>query len=208
MPTNFLFCFLRLALLNLKRLYPRCVFKLDMYDFTEALSRGNLRILWFWFLVFSSGSIPSPFQVHWPYIAFPSSANLEVPQPLSLAAWASAIEVGIISIFSISSLIFLSETLYALYFLFNHFLLSSDSLPFNIFNKYSLSFFMFSFYATTKGNRICRKVSFFSLTFLIIPKSLGNLVKYIGFTFFLFLTWSKSYSKSSNKFNTVCVFRL
>ena len=137
------------------------MFKLFIYAFTEALNKGNLRILWLSFLFFSKGSMPSPFQVHWPYTAFPSKANLEVPQPLSLAAWAKAIEVGIISTFSINSLIFLSETLYALYFLFNHLLFLAVALPFNIFNKYFLSSSIFSFSATTNGNKICKKVSFF-----------------------------------------------
>ena len=131
-----------------------------IYALTEALNKGNFNILWFWPSVLSSGSIPAPFHVHWPNIALPSRANLDVPQPLSFAAWAKAIEVGMISIFSISSSIFFLETLYSLYFLLIQLVFFSDWFCFNI------------------------------------------------FTNFLFLTRSKSYSRSLNRFNTVWVFRV
>ena len=42
---------------------------------------------------------------------------------------------------------------------------------------------------------------------MISSKSLGNCVKYIGLTFFSYLTVFKSYSTSSNKLKTVCVFK-
>ena len=44
------------------------------------------KILCFLLLSLSSGAIPWPLQVHWPKIALPSKANLDVPHPLSLAA--------------------------------------------------------------------------------------------------------------------------
>ena len=71
--------------------------RLFWYAFTEALKIGNFKILWFLLPSLSRGAIPLSLQVHWPNIALPSNANLDVPQPLSWAAWAKAIEVGIIS---------------------------------------------------------------------------------------------------------------
>ena len=69
------------------------------------LSIGNFKILCCSLSFFSLGSIPFFPQVHCPNMAFPSSANLEVPQPLSFAAWAIAKEAGIISIRNFSSVI-------------------------------------------------------------------------------------------------------
>ena len=45
-------------------------------------------------LSMASGLSPCPEKVHWPNKALPSWANLEVPQPVSLAAWAIANETG------------------------------------------------------------------------------------------------------------------
>ena len=159
----------------------------------------NLIILCFASSSTPAGFIPSPFQVHWPYKAFPSNANLEVPQPVSFAACAIASETGISSIliFNVSKSLF--ATPYCLNFFFNHFI--SDSVLlflFKITNNLFRSNFIISFSSNINGKTIWINNCFLFFELSIFFISLGRRSMDTGLTILFFLTSFKLYFVSSN----------
>ena len=156
-----------------------------------------------------AGFIPSPFHVHWPNSAFPSKANLEVPHPVSFAAWAIAKDTGIVSILIFKVVKSRLTTPYCLNFFFNQFF--SDFVLlflFKITNKIFLSNLIILFSSKISGKTICINNSFLFLVLSIDLISLGKRSIDTGFTILFFLTSFKLYFVSLNNCSSVAALNL